>query len=221
MHRALGGSALALCAALAALSITDRPVAGQAAQANTYKAPRLADGRPDLNGIWQALGTANYDIRGARGAGRRWRCARARTARCRPRRARISARSARCRGGMGIVEGDEIPYKPEALAKKKENQEKWLERDPGDQVLPARACRARPTCPIRSRSSRARGVLLRLRVRGRRPQHLPEGSRARRRSTPGWASRSAAGKARRSSSTPPASTTRRGSTAPATSTATS
>ncbi len=33
-------------------------------------------------------------------------------------------------GGMGIVDGDEIPYKPEALAKKKENQEKWLERDP-------------------------------------------------------------------------------------------
>ena len=32
--------------------------------------------------------------------------------------------------GMGVVEGDEIPYKPEALAKKKENQENWLERDP-------------------------------------------------------------------------------------------
>ncbi len=32
--------------------------------------------------------------------------------------------------GMGVVEGGPIPYKPEALAKKKENQEKWLERDP-------------------------------------------------------------------------------------------
>ena len=32
--------------------------------------------------------------------------------------------------GMGVVEGGSIPYKPEALAKKKENQEKWLERDP-------------------------------------------------------------------------------------------
>jgi hypothetical protein len=31
---------------------------------------------------------------------------------------------------MGVVEGGPIPYKPEALAKKKENQEKWLERDP-------------------------------------------------------------------------------------------
>ena len=32
--------------------------------------------------------------------------------------------------GMGVVEGGPIPYKPEKLAKKKENQEKWLERDP-------------------------------------------------------------------------------------------
>ncbi len=32
--------------------------------------------------------------------------------------------------GMGVVEGGAIPYKPAALAKKKENQDKWLERDP-------------------------------------------------------------------------------------------
>ena len=129
MHRALGGSALALCAALAALSITDRPVAGQAAQANTYKAPRLADGRPNLNGIWQALGTANYDIQA--------HVAKAAMA-MRPgpvvpvpaREVLYLGAVGSVPGGMGIVDGDEIPYKPEALAKKKENQEKWLERDP-------------------------------------------------------------------------------------------
>src|SRR5712692_6309078 len=32
--------------------------------------------------------------------------------------------------GLGVVEGGPIPYKPEAAAKKKENQEHWLERDP-------------------------------------------------------------------------------------------
>jgi hypothetical protein len=32
--------------------------------------------------------------------------------------------------GLGVVEGNEIPYKPEALAKKKENQENWLTLDP-------------------------------------------------------------------------------------------
>src|SRR5258708_12218916 len=31
---------------------------------------------------------------------------------------------------LGVVDGGESPYKPEALAKKKENQENWLTRDP-------------------------------------------------------------------------------------------
>src|SRR5262249_24018976 len=34
-------------------------------------------------------------------------------------------------GSVGVVQGDgEIPYKPEALAKKKENAENWIDRDP-------------------------------------------------------------------------------------------
>src|SRR5271170_3180202 len=38
------------------LSLAIVPLAAQ-----TYRAPRTADGKPDLNGIWQALNEANYD----------------------------------------------------------------------------------------------------------------------------------------------------------------
>ncbi len=33
-------------------------------------------------------------------------------------------------GGLGVVEGEEIPYQPWAAARKKENLEHWMDRDP-------------------------------------------------------------------------------------------
>jgi hypothetical protein len=104
------------------------PLAGQG-QAPAYRAPRLPDGKPDFNGIWQTLNEAHYDLE-------------AHTARpalaLRPGpygpvpAAQVLALGAvgAVPPGIGVVEGGEIPYKPEALARKKENQEKWLERDP-------------------------------------------------------------------------------------------
>jgi hypothetical protein len=103
------------------------PVSGQ--QAPAYRAPRASDGHPDLNGIWQALNTANYDIQ---------------THVARPAMALrpgpygpVPAAPVLALGavgsvppGLGVVEGDEIPYKPEALAQKKKNQESWLTSDP-------------------------------------------------------------------------------------------
>src|SRR5262252_5370174 len=44
---------------VAMLAIGVVPLAGQA-----YRAPRTPDGKPDLNGIWQALNEANYDLEG-------------------------------------------------------------------------------------------------------------------------------------------------------------
>src|SRR3989442_13559547 len=35
-----------------------------AAQAPAYRAPRTADGKPNLNGIWQALNTADLGLQG-------------------------------------------------------------------------------------------------------------------------------------------------------------
>jgi hypothetical protein len=80
-----------------------------------YRAPRTADGKPNLNGIWQSMNEANWNIE--------------------PHSAdfwRVSALGAvdATPPGAGIVEGGTIPYLPTALAKRKENFDKRLERDP-------------------------------------------------------------------------------------------
>src|SRR5579871_2332194 len=99
------------------------PLSGQSQGA--YRAPRGADGHPDLNGIWQAANEANWDIEPhmARAA------LQLRPGPYGP----VPAASVLALGavgsvppGMGIVEGGEIPYKPEARAKKKENEDHWV-----------------------------------------------------------------------------------------------
>jgi len=100
-----------------------------AAQTPAYRAPRTPDGKPDLNGIWQALNEANYDIE--------LHIARPALALQPGPYGPVPAAAVLPLGavgavppGVGVVEGGELPYKPEALAKKKENQENWLTRDP-------------------------------------------------------------------------------------------
>jgi hypothetical protein len=85
------------------------------AQAPTPGVPRLPDGHVNLSGIWQANNTANWDLL-------------THNARQGPVTALGAAFSVP--GGLGVVEGNEIPYKPEALAKKNENAANWLSADP-------------------------------------------------------------------------------------------
>jgi hypothetical protein len=121
---------LATAAAAAALALGPRAAEGQADRPSTrLELPRTASGKPDLNGIWQALGNAHYDIE--------------------PHSARpalamrpgpvvpVPAKEVIALGavgavpsGLGIVVGGRIPYLPEAPAKRNENRENWLGRDP-------------------------------------------------------------------------------------------
>jgi hypothetical protein len=120
-------AAAAGAAAVATLSFWVAPIEGQ--QAPAYRPPRLADGHPDFNGIWQALNTANYDIQA--------HMARPAMA-LRPGpygpvpAAPVLALGAvgAVPGGLGIVEGNDIPYLPAALEQKKKNQDNWLTSDP-------------------------------------------------------------------------------------------
>jgi hypothetical protein len=111
-HRFLGVTIPTLVAAVS-FALTATTAAGQAGAA--YKAPRTTDGKPNLNGIWQAMNTANWDIE-AHSAG--------------PSLVRDLGAIAAVPGGLGIVVGGELPYKPEALAKKKENLANRLKLDP-------------------------------------------------------------------------------------------
>src|ERR1700732_2279480 len=102
---------------------------GSSAAQTANASPGLADGKPDLNGIWQVLNEANYDIEA--------HVARPAMALRPGPYGPLPATPVLPLGavgavppGLGVVEGGEIPYKPEALIRKKENQEKWLDRDP-------------------------------------------------------------------------------------------
>jgi hypothetical protein len=106
--------ALGTAAVIATLWGATRSVDGQSS--TTYKAPRTAEGEPNLNGYWQALNTANWDIEdhGAKPA---------------PYQNLVGAYLAQP-AGLTVVEGGTIPYKPEALAQRNKNFETRLNPDP-------------------------------------------------------------------------------------------
>jgi hypothetical protein len=99
------------------------------AQERSFDPPRLADGRPDLNGIWQALNEANYDLEA--------HLARPALALREgpygplpaPEVLRLGAIGA-VPGGLSVVEGDTIPYRPDMLEVRDDHRAHWIDRDP-------------------------------------------------------------------------------------------
>ena len=100
------------------------------AQPTDFEPPRLSNGNPDLNGIWQALGSAHYDIEP--------HIARHAMALREGPQGPLPAAGVLQFGAVGavpgsmgiIVGGGRIPYTPEARALKDENHANWLDRDP-------------------------------------------------------------------------------------------
>ena len=123
---AIAVSAAALTAAVFSFVTQTAPPASAAGQEGSA---RVA-GKPDLNGIWEAHNTANWDLQ---------------THSARPMVAQpgLVANSVVLAapvlplgsigwvpGGLGVVDGEVIPYQPWAAARKKENLEHWIDRDP-------------------------------------------------------------------------------------------
>jgi len=105
------GMAVALVIASAVSACSPAPSGPSAAESFA----RMPDGRPDLNGIWAASNTANWNLE-------------THAAKQGPVAALGAAFSVP--GGLGVVEGGEIPYLPEALAQRDANAASWMANDP-------------------------------------------------------------------------------------------
>jgi len=75
------------------------------AQRTSYTGPRTPDGKPDLNGLWQAIGTAHWNLE-------------------------EHSASEGVPAGLSVVEGGPIPYKPEALKQRDQNFKNRMNDDP-------------------------------------------------------------------------------------------
>jgi hypothetical protein len=168
-----------------------------AAQTQPYRAPRTADGKPNLNGIWQALNEANWDIEGhAAGMGR------------------VTALGAAdsIPPGLGVVEGGPIPYLPGAAAKKKENFEKRLTLDPEIKCyLPGVPRATYMPQPFQIIQSPKNIMILHQYAKAVRTIYMENQTEAPADSWMGWSN---GHWEKPCSSTPPVSMTRRGSTGP-------
>ena len=87
-------------------SARQAPARAPAAQTpSAYNGPRTPDRKPDLNGIWQVLGSAHWNLE-------------------------AHSASEGVPAGFSVVEGGTIPYQPWALARRNENFQNRLMADP-------------------------------------------------------------------------------------------
>ena len=115
-------------ALLAGAAATPVLAQGRAAASSAYRGPRIG-GHPDLNGVWQTLNGANWNVEPHAASS----APQTRQGPAGPVPAKeIVAAGATLSvpAGMGVVAGGAIPYKAEALAKRDDNRAHYLERDP-------------------------------------------------------------------------------------------
>ena len=113
VRRSIGAIAAAAVVAVILLSVPGSAAQGVPLQSQI---PRTPDGKPDLNGIWQAMNTANYDLEDHGTA---------------PSSVIVTGAVGAVFPGESVVEGGRIPYRPEALAKRDANRKSSMPGKPG------------------------------------------------------------------------------------------
>ena len=92
------------------------PPAASADNAQSNAHPARIDGHPNLNGVWQAMNTANWNLEGG-------------PMQANPEFWRLGALFG-VPPGESVVEGGTIPYLPEALEQRTKNRAGWPANDP-------------------------------------------------------------------------------------------
>ena len=176
MRTAFGGLLAGFAAGATVVFLGVGSLPGQAQPAASGAIPRTASGKPDLNGLWQALNTANYDIQ----AHTALPAMAMRPGPVVP----LPAKEVIALGavgsvpaGNGVVVGDELPYCPKRWPRRRRTRRDGSRSIPKSSATCRRAARHLHALPVPDFPERER-LLHRLRVRERRAQHLPEGSGA-------------------------------------------
>jgi len=99
----------------AAVTLVSMGPWSRASGSSVASVARMPDGKPNLNGIWAANNTANWNIE-------------THQAKQGPVVGLGAAFSVPA--GLGVVEGGEVPYKPEAVRQRDANAKDWMAKDP-------------------------------------------------------------------------------------------
>jgi len=96
---------------------------------SAYEPPRTAEGKPDFSGVWQVLNTANDSLEPH--PGRAAQVLREGPVVPVPPKELVALGAVGAiPPSIGVVEGDVIPYRQDALAQREKNRENWITADP-------------------------------------------------------------------------------------------
>lgn len=104
-------------AAAAAMVLAGTAFVGPVAAQRPAKQMARLGGKPNLNGVWQVMNSANWNLEPHEAAEA-------------PAGSELIGATGAIPGGLGVVEGNQIPYKPEALALRDQNRAGAPMQDP-------------------------------------------------------------------------------------------